>query len=52
MILILVLGVMFTYFGFYGETTYSPVLFVQGMIMINIALNKAIFARKRDLNRL
>jgi len=34
----LIVGLFFTYTGFYGHSLYSPVLFVEGMILSNLSL--------------
>jgi len=34
----LIVGAVLVYIGFYGHNAYSPVLFVEGMILLNLAL--------------
>jgi hypothetical protein len=38
MIIQIILGAILTYAGFYGGNKYSPVLFVEGLILINLAI--------------
>ena len=38
MIIQLILGALLTYTGFYGKSQFSPVLFVEGLILINLAI--------------
>jgi hypothetical protein len=38
MIFQLILGAFMAYAGFYGKGQFSPILFVEGMILVNFAL--------------
>lgn len=38
MIVQIILGAILTYAGFYGGSKYSPLLFVEGIILINLAV--------------
>jgi hypothetical protein len=45
MILQIILGAIMSYAGFYGHSPYSPILFVEGMIILNSGLLKT-FGRR------
>lgn len=50
MLLWIILGGIMTPLGFYGKSQFSPVLFVEGMILLNYGILQ--FRSKKSIGRL
>lgn len=50
MVFQLILGIMLAYSGFYNRSAYSSILFVEGIVLINLAVSK--FFTKKSISRL